>query len=153
MVASEIDARANEIHRVRATSRAAYRPAAKHGELEPSAVWSAFVRGLRQIQSHMDSEAIVAIGLAGMAEAGCLLNGLRPISSIRLWHDRRGTTQAAALRAKDGAMFAALTGIPMTGVRSVAKWRWFVDHGWPASSRWCGVPELVMLRLTGSWNT
>lgn len=153
MVALEIGKEAGEIHELRATSRTMYRPAAVNGELEPSTVWSTFVRGLRQIQTHLSSETIVAIGLAGMAEAGCMLNGGRPASSIRLWHDRRGTTQASALRGKDAAMFAALTGIPMTGVRSVAKWRWFVDHGWPASSRWCGVPELAMLRLTGSWNT
>jgi sugar (pentulose or hexulose) kinase len=130
------------------------RPQAK-GELDPADLWQAVKGAVCQLTSGQQGGSVRAIGIAGMAEAGCLLDvsSGQARSSIRLWHDGRGRLQAARLRQLFGQDLSDRAGIPMTGVRSVAKWRWFIEHGADRTLRWCGVPELVMLRLTGCWLT
>jgi sugar (pentulose or hexulose) kinase len=102
----------------------------------------------------IDRSRVAAIGITGMAEAGCLLDRSGdPTTPILLWHDRRGVRQAAAWRPEIQDHLWAISGQQMTSVRSLAKWRWLVDHGASRDDRWCGVPEYVALRLTGVWRT
>jgi xylulokinase len=124
------------------------------GEMDPRGLWQAIKRQLAEVAQRVGGDRITAIGIAGMAESGCLIDASNePITPILLWHDRRGTRQAAAWRRTEGARFARITGLRTTNVRSIAKWRWLVDAGAPRDARWCGGPEWIVLCLTGLWLT
>lgn len=124
------------------------------GELEAGDLWLGIQGLVSSAGVGLDLRRITAIGITGMAESGCLIDKQdRPITPMLLWHDRRGIRQAAALRRRAGPRFARLTGLRMTSVRSVAKWRWMIDHGAPRAARWCGAPEWIALCLTGAWAT
>jgi sugar (pentulose or hexulose) kinase len=141
--------------RVVAVSAGRYRTLNQAGELDPSDVWQTVSRTVRRVTRRLEPGGLIVVGVAGMAEAGCLLavDDAVPCSPVRLWYDQRGCRQAGAMRRHFGPELSEVAGIPITGVRSVAKWRWFADHGADVRSRWCGVPEWVMLRLTGCWLT
>jgi xylulokinase len=123
-------------------------------EAEPEEVWHAVALLLEQISLRFDPAAIASIGITGMAESGFLMDVAdRPLTPMLLWHDRRGTRQAAAWRKSSGATFARISGLRLTNVRSIAKWRWLADAGAPLDARWCGAPEWIALRLAGQWLT
>ena len=124
------------------------------GELDANGLWRALHAQLTDLLRLVDSGKIAAAGITGMAESGCLIDAdARPITPMLLWHDQRGIRQAAALRREAGRDMARITGLKTTSVRSIAKWMWLVDHGAPRSGRWCGAPEWIALRLTGTWRT
>jgi sugar (pentulose or hexulose) kinase len=124
------------------------------GELDASRLWLAMKAQIADVGSHVDLQLVAAIGIAGMAESGCLIDADdQPITPMLLWHDRRGIRQAAALRRKAGDAFARTTGLRTTSVRSISKWKWMVDHGAPREARWCGAPEWIALCLTRRWHT
>lgn len=122
----------------------------RRGEIPPNDLWIAARAQIANARSRLDVQRIVAIGIAGMAESGFLVGSdNQPLTPMLLWHDRRGIRQAAALRRRAGPEFARLTGLRMTSVRSIAKWRWMIESGAPSSARWCGAPEWLALCLTG----
>jgi sugar (pentulose or hexulose) kinase len=124
------------------------------GELDALTLWQATQHQIIEVGAEVDLQRVAAIGIAGMAESGCLIDANdQPITPMLLWHDRRGIGQAAALRRKAGDDFARLTGLRTTSVRSISKWKWMVDHGAPLEARWCGASEWIALRLTGHWQT
>lgn len=127
---------------------------ARKGRLDAVALWQALRDQLADLTQHVDCRQIAALGIAGMAESGCLIDSEnKPITPMLLWHDRRGVRQAAALRRRAGKTFARVTGLKTTSVRSLAKWKWMREHGAPLSARWCGAPEWISLCLTGVWRT
>jgi sugar (pentulose or hexulose) kinase len=126
----------------------------RQGQIDPAALWLVMRDQIAEVGSYMDLQRIGAIGITGMAESGCLISrNDQPLTPMLLWHDRRGIRQAVALRRRAGGTFARITGLRMTSVRSIAKWRWMVDHGASREARWCGGPEWIALRLTGCWQT
>jgi xylulokinase len=126
----------------------------QRGSWDGDDLWRTTQRLLKAVLDGTDSTRVAAVGISGMAEAGCLLDRRGdPTTPILLWHDRRGVRQAAAWRPEIEDHLRAISGQRMTSVRSLAKWRWLVDHGASGDDRWCGVPELVALRLTGEWRT
>ncbi|HET6846621.1 MAG TPA: FGGY family carbohydrate kinase [Anaerolineales bacterium] len=129
-------------------------PGARKGQLDPASLWQAVKDQVQRLLRSVDGSRVAAIGIAGMAESGCLIDADgRPITPILLWHDRRGIRQATALRRKAGDEFARLTGLKISSVRSIAKWMWLTDHDAPRHARWCGAPEWIALCLTGKWCT
>ena len=123
-------------------------------EADPEQLWNAVRLLLVQIGRRFDPSAIMAIGITGMAESGFPMDAAnRPLTPMLLWHDRRGTRQAAEWKRAHGDLFARITGLRLTNVRSVAKWRALADAGVPTEARWCGAPEWIALRLTGQWIT
>lgn len=124
------------------------------GELDAEKLWLALRTQIAFLTARVDPKRVAAIGIAGMAESGCLIDtDNKPVTPMLLWHDRRGIRQAAALRKQAGSTFARITGMRTTSVRSICKWKWMVDHGAPRDARWCGAPEWIALRLTGRWQT
>jgi len=124
------------------------------GELDAGRLWRAVRDELRALSRQVDCTNVAALGIAGMAESGFLMDSdSEPITPMFLWHDHRGVRQAAALRKRAGAKFARITGLKTTSVRSLAKWMWMREHGAPLDARWCGAPEWVALCLTGTWMT
>jgi sugar (pentulose or hexulose) kinase len=124
------------------------------GQIDPNDLWRAMRSQISKIGKRVDLQRIVAIGITGMAESGCLIGAAdEPLTPMLLWYDRRGTQQAATWRKQAGDSFARISGLPVTNVRSLAKWRWQVDSGAPREARWCGGPEWIALCLTGRWLT
>jgi sugar (pentulose or hexulose) kinase len=117
-------------------------------------VWQHAQKMLTAILQEDERQRLVAIGITGMAESGCLLDKHnQPTTPILLWHDRRGMRQAAAWRPLMADRLRSISGMRMTSVRSLAKWRWLVDHGASVTDRWCGAPEWLALCMTGTWLT
>ena len=120
------------------------------GELDANKLWRVLRDLLADLLTSVDSSAIVAAGITGMAELGCLIDAdARPVTPMLLWHDRRGMRQAAALRRTAGDKLVGATGLALTSVRSIAKWMWMVDHGASRAARWCGAPEWIAAASLG----
>jgi sugar (pentulose or hexulose) kinase len=129
-------------------------PGSGKGQLDPVNLWHALRSQLTDLLQFVEAPRVKAIGIAGMAESGCLIDAEAiPLTPLLLWHDRRGIRQATALRRKAEEEFATRTGLKTTSVRSIAKWMWMIDHGASRRARWCGVPEWIALCLTGNWLT
>jgi xylulokinase len=109
-------------------------------------------RALRAVVSDLGGarEAVVAVGVAGMAESGAPLRGGEPVGPVIAWHDGRGEETVASLEARFGADLPRWTGRRLRTVSSVAKLGWFLDHGGRTPDRWLGVPELGLWLLTGA---
>jgi sugar (pentulose or hexulose) kinase len=87
------------------------------------------------------------VGVASIAETGVLLDPHgTPCAPCIAWWDTRGDEEAAGLaRALGAARFASTTGLPCTGLCSVAKVMWMRAH-WPAArraTRWLNVAEWI----------
>lgn len=91
---------------------------------------------------------VAAVGIAGMAETGVLLDGHgRPVGPAIAWHDTRGGEEATRISADLGEReFALRTGLPATALCSLSKLRWQLPRAAPAV-RWLGVPEWVARSL------
>jgi xylulokinase len=123
-------------------------------EADPVQLWTTVREQLMDIRGRFHPSEVMGIGITGMAESGFLMDSAnRPITPMLLWHDRRGTRQAAAWKKSSGSEFARITGQRLTNVRSIAKWRWLADAGAPREARWCGAPEWIALCLAGQWIT
>lgn len=97
---------------------------------------------------------VAAVGIAGMAESGVPLDERdSPAGPIIAWHDPRGAETVERLTRRFGRRLEIRIGKRFRTVSSVAKLGWMVDHGARAVSRWLGVPELCLWRLTGAWAT
>ena len=98
--------------------------------------------------------AVAAVGVAGMAETGVLLDRRgEPVGSAIAWHDARGAEEARLLATEIGCeRFAAETGLPASALCSLSKLRWQRDHdaGAAAAVRWLGMPEWVARSLGGA---
>jgi sugar (pentulose or hexulose) kinase len=97
---------------------------------------------------------IAAVGIAGMAETGVLLDARgRPVGPAIAWHDARGADEAAAIGAQlGGRAFATRTGLPVSPLCSLSKLRWQRAHAPGAADavRWLGLPEWVGRALGGA---
>jgi sugar (pentulose or hexulose) kinase len=98
--------------------------------------------------------AVAAVGVAGMAETGVLLDRRgEPVGPAIAWHDARGTEEARLIATEIGRdRFAAETGLPASALCSLSKLRWQRDHDAVAAAavRWLGMPEWVARSLGGA---
>jgi sugar (pentulose or hexulose) kinase len=92
--------------------------------------------------------SVAAVGIAGMAETGVLLDGHgRAVGPAIAWHDTRGAEEARRIAADlGGREFAMRTGLPASPLCSLSKLRWQLP-GAGAAVRWLGVPEWVARSL------
>lgn len=121
------------------------------GSLDAEGLWDTAQQALRLCLQEIDGEGVAAIGVTGMAEAGCLLDSAyRPATPILLWHDERGADQADRWRPAIEPRLTAISGLPLTNITSLAKWAWFIENNAPSQGLWCGVPEWIALCLTGN---
>ncbi len=126
------------------------------GELDPKHLAIDLIDLLQTVISEVrgkSSERLTAIGLTGMAEAGCIvdLEG-EPVIPIWLWYDQRGAAEAEELRAKYEDLFTSVSGIRMSSVATIYKLS-YLKKQIPFLSglmmRWFGVPEWAAWILTG----
>jgi sugar (pentulose or hexulose) kinase len=97
-------------------------------------------------------ERVAAIGVAGMAETGVLVDDdARPVVPSIAWHDPRGASEAARIAA-ELPEFSERTGLPATTLCTLAKYAW-MRANWPEASRgtrWINVAEWIVQGLGGS---
>jgi xylulokinase len=100
----------------------------------------------------------VGIGIASMAEAGCLVDRRNmPVGDILAWYDPRPDRQAAWLdRQVGGPQLFARTGLRPEPKYTLPKLLWLREQRASDFTRlrhWAGVAELVALDLTGELAT
>jgi sugar (pentulose or hexulose) kinase len=117
-------------------------------ELDPDALLHAAVEAA---SAALPDRAPDAIGIAGMAETGVLLDGDgRPVAPAIAWHDPRGAEEAARIAA-ELPRFSARTGLPATPLCTLAKYAWIRAH-WPGTARgvrWANVADWIVEGLGG----
>ncbi|MCW2899075.1 MAG: xylulose kinase [Streptosporangiaceae bacterium] len=108
----------------------AWRSTPEGTETDPERVLAAVRTALSDALAAAPAGPVLALGVAGMAEVGVLLdrNG-RPVAPLIAWHDSRDREQARRLGDDLGAEhFAAATGLPVGTQWSLTKHRWMRDH-------------------------
>lgn len=120
-------------------------------ELDPDELLHAAAAAAREAVAAGGGEPVAAVGVAGMAETGVLLDGHgRPAVRSIAWHDSRGREQAERL-ARDLPDFSERAGLPAGTMCTLVKYRWMRDH-WPDTARgvrWLNVSEWIVLGLGG----
>jgi len=95
--------------------------------------------------------AVDAIGVAGMAETGVLVDeDARPVVPSIAWHDPRGADEARRIAA-ELPDFSSRTGLPATTLCTLAKYAWMRAH-WPDAARgtrWINIAEWIVQGLGG----
>jgi sugar (pentulose or hexulose) kinase len=118
-------------------------------ELDPDALLDA---ALTAVASALPSgERVAAIGVAGMAETGVLVDDdARPVVPSIAWHDPRGADEARRIAA-ELPEFSERTGLPATTLCTLAKYAWMRAH-WPDAARgrrWVNIAEWIVQGLGG----
>jgi sugar (pentulose or hexulose) kinase len=118
-------------------------------ELDPRAIASTALAVASRAIGQAPAGVVAAVGIAGMAEAGVLLDRRgEPTGPVIAWHDVRGADEARAVGDEIGrSRFAATTGLPASPLCSLAKLGWQRAHAPDAAVRWLGVPEWVARTL------
>jgi sugar (pentulose or hexulose) kinase len=147
-----LDAAGDELAQSRA--RTPWIRVATGAEIDPGALVRAVLAAAADAIADVPEGTVVAVGIAGMAETGVLLDaGGRPVSRAIAWHDVRGADEASEIAAVFGPeTFAMSTGLPATPLCSLAKLRWQRSALSSArhAVRWLGVPEWVGRALGGA---
>jgi sugar (pentulose or hexulose) kinase len=112
-------------------------------------------RAFEQAEEAVGGVRVRAVGVAGLAESGVIVDraGI-PASPAIAWFDRRGERQVREVTARSaefGREFVRRTGLPWDCQASIAKLLWLRDEGLTISSahRWLNIPEYVVHRLGG----
>ena len=132
------------------------RPRPGWAEHPSDALWHELVKAIRAVLADSDTHAgaIRAVGVAGMAEAGLLVDAAgAPMTPLYAWFDRRADEVANEWRE------ASLTervwrtaGVRPSSKTPVIKMQWVMRHDPAAAARarrWLHGPDYVAFRLTG----
>ena len=105
----------------------------------------------------LSDEPLSGIGLTGMAEAGCFVDGSgEPLTPVLLWYDRRGAEEAEELRDEYEDRLTSVSGIRMSNVATIYKLMYLkrhMPHLFEKPCRWYGVPEWAAWILTAEHYT
>ena len=130
------------------------------GEMDPASLARGFLSLLSDVitkAGELTDERLEAIGLAGMAEAGCLVNSrYEPQTPVLLWYDRRGAEEAEELRTEYEDVLTSVSGIRMSNVATIYKLAYLKKHFphlFTSGYRWIGVPEWAAWILTAEHYT
>jgi sugar (pentulose or hexulose) kinase len=134
-----------------ARERTPWTPVATGAEIDPHALARTALAVATRALAESAPGVVAAIGIAGMAETGVLLDrhGV-PVGPAIAWHDARGIDEARSIGDELGRRtFAAKTGLPASALCSLSKLRWQRSHtpGAAAAVRWLGMPEWVARAL------
>jgi sugar (pentulose or hexulose) kinase len=120
-------------------------------EIDPHAVVEAALSVASQAIADAPEGAVAAVGIAGMAETGVLLDDRgRPVTPAIAWYDVRGSDEAVQIAADLGEReFAMRTGLPASALCSLSKLRWQRSRlpGAESAVRWLGMPEWIARSL------
>jgi sugar (pentulose or hexulose) kinase len=122
-------------------------------EIEPGELVEIAVESIRRALAQVEGGTVLGIGVTSMAETGVLLDRAgRPITAAIAWHDARGEEAARAAAAELGRdRFEGMTGLPLTSMCSLAKYRHLrlAEPSAAAGARWLSVAEWVVRSLGG----
>jgi sugar (pentulose or hexulose) kinase len=109
------------------------------------------VRGLlKELDAHTAGAPVRAIGVAGFAESGFLLDHARIVCSDALvWHTSLGADALAELRARFGDVLDGVTGLRRPELCSALRIRWLTRQRPAAPLGWVSVPEWVAWQMGG----
>ena len=95
-------------------------------EIEPHTIARTAHRGGRTGARRVPAGPVAAVGVAGLAETGVLLDRRgEPVGPAIAWHDGRGADEARAIASELGrSRFAAQTGVPASALCSLSKLGW-----------------------------
>jgi sugar (pentulose or hexulose) kinase len=149
--AALLDADGGEVGQGRAATP--WRPVPTGAEADPHELQACAETAARAALARAPAGRVAAIGVAGMAETGVLLDARgRPVVGSIAWHDSRGADEAERLARELGReTFAERTGLTTRPLSSLVKYAWMRAH-WPDSEkgvRWLNVPEWIVRRLGG----
>jgi xylulokinase len=126
-------------------------------ELPVPQFWSSLRTALAEALREADCgpAAIVALSYSSQANSFVLLDANnRPLTSLVLWPDRRGSAEHLE-RFSASAEFAAHTGFFYLGAEFAAmKWQWFQKNApalWEKCARVATLPDYLVLALTGEF--
>jgi xylulokinase len=122
-------------------------------EIDPEQLWLAVVSCLNELGERAGG-AVLAIGIASMAEAGIPLDAAdRPLYRLIPWYDPRTEPQLRNTVARVGAEHLfEVTGMATRHVYSLFKLLWLREHepsAYRRLRRWLCVSDYVAWRLTG----
>jgi sugar (pentulose or hexulose) kinase len=122
-------------------------------EMDPRDLVDVAVAAARRALAGSPAGRVVAVGVTSMAETGALLDAVGdPVAPMIAWHDTRGDAEAAAVgRAIGAERFIEHTGLPVSRLSTLAKYRWMRAHLPDAArgTRWLNVAEWTVRALGG----
>ena len=131
-------------------------PGLGEAEQDPAQVIEAALGAARAAVAQAGAGEIAGVSLCTAMHALVGLDrGGAPVTPLLTWADTRAASQAALLRAEHPELHAR-TGTPPHAMAPLAKLMWFA-HERPdlhaRVTRWVGLKELLVRRLTGEWLT
>jgi len=123
-------------------------------------LWSAIAAGIRDVvrKAKEEGEEILAVGVAGMAEAGLLIDrDMRPLTEIHAWYDKRPEPYVAWWNeeGRSDRVYRS-AGIAPTAKCPLLKLQWIRDHQtgvFEKAWKWLHAPDYIAHRLTGEIGT
>ena len=122
-------------------------------EMDPRDLVGEAVAAARQALAATPGGRVVGVGVTSMAETGALLDAAgEPVAPMIAWHDTRGGPEAEEVgRAIGSGRFSEHTGLPLTRLCTLSKYRWMRGHFPDAARgvRWLNVAEWMVRALGG----
>jgi sugar (pentulose or hexulose) kinase len=141
------------VERSHGRARTPWRAVPTGAEMDPAALVDAALAAARGALKDGPAGRVVGVGVTSMAETGVLLDARGdPVGPMIAWHDTRGDSQAAEVAEAFGAdRFSERTGLPVSRLCSLSKYRWMRAHVPEAKRgvRWLNVAEWVVRSLGG----
>lgn len=122
-------------------------------EMDPRDLVEAALAAAREALRGAPSGRVLGVGATSMAETGVLLDAAgEPVASMIAWHDTRGASEAEDVGRAFGAdRFTERTGLPVSRLCSLSKYRWMRGNLPDARRgvRWLNVAEWLVRALGG----
>ena len=124
---------------------------------DPEKLWSTAVEVIRSVQEEVGSGEVGAVGIAGMAETGLLVDASTgaPRTPFIPWFDPSSSGQVEKFNQGDPRQRFLHAGLRPTFKSSLAKILWLQerDPGLIPGARWLSVEDYIAYRLTGVMGT
>jgi sugar (pentulose or hexulose) kinase len=141
------------VERSHGRARTPWRAVPTGAEMDPNALVDAAAAAAVRALTEGPPGRVVGLGVTSMAETGVLLDARGdPVAPMIAWHDTRGDSQAADVAQAFGAeLFTRRTGLPVSRLCSLSKYRWMRAHVLEAKRgvRWLNVAEWMVRSLGG----
>jgi sugar (pentulose or hexulose) kinase len=122
-------------------------------EMDPHDLETAALDAGRRALAAVPDGRVVGVGVTSMAETGALLDAAgEAVAPMIAWHDTRGDPEAREIkRAFGGDRFSEHTGLPVSRLCTLSKYRWMRAHlpGAERGVRWLNVAEWMVRALGG----
>jgi len=141
------------VERSHGRARTPWRVVPTGAEMDPRALVDAAVAAAREALKNGPAGRVIGVGVTSMAETGVLLDARgEPVAPMIAWHDTRGEPEAAEVAEAFGAgRFTERTGLPVSRLCTLSKYRWMRAHLPEAKRgvRWLNVAEWTVRSLGG----